>query len=335
MKKLYTTAKYKRRNASRSAKSLRNRLKRKNKAYFPGKDSETLPAPKERKPVQNIEAPKEFSLIDNTEAVLSYFKSARENLNNGFPISFDISKIETLTPDAIALQIARIKDANFHKNSGILGNAPDDPNLQQLFLQSGFYQHVKTQGNKPQSKDTLIHKVTKNKVEPQLAKEACLVGLRHTFQSEEIFDPLFDILIEIMQNTNNHAGETRGEYDWWLHIFNEPETNISKYTFLDLGVGIFESLPARSFKRKIGDLVGLTHNASLVEPLFNGEIKSRTGRPERGNGIPQVYDSSKHKAFNRFVMITNDVYVNMKTLEIKKLRNNFSGTLFYWELKKH
>ena len=93
-------------------------------------------------------------------------------------------------------------------------------------------------------------------------------------------------------------------------------------------------MPARSFKRKIGDLVGLTHNASLVEPLFNGEIKYRTGRPERGNGIPQVYDSSKHKAFNRFVMITNDVYVDMKTLEIKKLKNNFSGTLFYWELKK-
>lgn len=334
MKKLYTTAKYKRRNATRSAKSLRNRLKRKNKSYDPGKGSDSQPIPKERKPIQNIEAPKEFSLIENTEAVLAYFKSARENLSNGFPIRFDISKIETLTSDAIALQIARIKDANFHKNSGIFGNAPDDPNLQQLFLQSGLYEHVSTKGIKPKSKDTLIHKVTKNKVEPQLAKEACLVGLRHTFQSEEIFDPLFDILIEVMQNTNNHAGEKRGEYDWWLHIFNEPETNISKYTFLDLGVGIFESLPAQSFKRKFGELIGLTHNASLVEPLFNGEIKSRTGRPERGNGIPQVYDSSKHRAFNKFIMITNDVHVNMKTLEIQKLKNNFSGTLFYWELKK-
>src|SRR5690606_5340458 len=109
----------------------------------------------------------------------------------------------------------------------------------------------------------------------------------------------------------------------------------SKYTFLDLGVGIFESLPALSFKQKVATKLGLSHNVDLVQPLFNGEIKSRTGRPERGNGIPQVYESSKDKAFSKFVLITNDVFVNMKNLETKKLKNNFNGTLFYWELKQY
>lgn len=338
MKKLYTTEKFIEFNTHRSKKRLRNRIRRKNKKYYYKqtkieKENASVIDPK---PIKNITAPKNFSLIENTEEVLSYFTTARTFLREGFPIRFDISKIEALTTDAIALQIARIKDANFHENKGILGNAPDNPKLKELFLQSGFYNYVQTQGPKPQIKDTtLIHKITDNKVEPLIAKKACLSGLRHTFNSEEIFDPLYDIIIEIMQNTNNHAGEERGKYDWWIHIYNDPISKTSKYTFLDLGVGIFESLPARSFKEKtFAEKLGFFHNVDLVEPLFNGDIKSRTGRPERGNGIPQVYDSSKDKAFSKFILITNDVFVNLKTMETKKLKNNFSGTLFYWELKQ-
>jgi hypothetical protein len=330
MKKIYKTKKWRKFNKNRSLKSIKKKRKRKNKSFIPSKGVDII----ERKPTQNIIAPAEFSLINNTEKVLEYFHLARNYLKSGYPIRFDISEIETLTPDAIILQIARIKDEKFHNKKGITGNAPNNPDLKKLFLESGFYNHVNIKGNKPNGKDTLIHKITKNKVEPQLAKQACLIGLKHAFQNEDIFDPMFDILIEIMQNTNNHAGETRGEYDWWLHIYNEPNTQIAKYTFVDLGIGIFESIPAQNFKRKIGQAIGLINNTNLVKPLFNGEIKSRTARPERGKGIPQVYEASQHESFSKFIMISNDVHVNMKNLTTKKLNNNFSGTLFYWELKK-
>jgi hypothetical protein len=333
MKKLYTTSKYKKRNSRRAKKSFRNKQARLNKNHQTNKEV-TNAEPFIRKPIQNIEAPQEFSLINNTDNVLAYFKEAREFLSEGYPINFDISNINSLTTDAIILQIARIKDERFHAKTTIHGNAPLNPDLKELFLQSGFYEYVKTNGQKPPKTDTLIHKITNNKVEPIIAKQACLVGLKHVFGNEEIFDPLYDILIEVMQNTNNHAGATRGMYDWWIHIYNDPISKTSKYTFLDLGVGIFDSIPAQNFKRTVGQALGLINNTNLVKPLFNGEIKSRTGRPERGKGIPQVYESSQHKSFSKFIMITNDVYVNMKNLDTKKLNNNFSGTLFYWELKK-
>tara|TARA_B110000114_G_C15010672_1_gene364634 strand:+ start:60 stop:1067 length:1008 start_codon:yes stop_codon:yes gene_type:complete len=332
MKKLYTTSKYKKRNNRRAKKSFRNKQSRLNKTYQPNKEN-TTSEPVVRKPTQNIEAPLEFSLIENTDNVLAYFKEAREYLGEGYPINFDISKITSLTSDAIILQIARIKDQRFHSKTTILGNAPENPDLKELFMQSGFYDYVKTNGQKPNKTDTLIHKITNNKVEPAIAKEACLVGLKHVFGNEEIFDPLYDVLIEVMQNTNNHAGETRGMYDWWIHIYNDPISKTSKYTFLDLGVGIFDSLPVRDFKRKVGETLGLNNNKDLVKPLFDGKIKSRTARPERGKGIPQVYDSSKHIAFDKFILISNDIRVNLKNMDIKKLKHDFSGTLFYWELK--
>jgi hypothetical protein len=333
MKKLYTTNKYKKHNTAKSKKRFKHKIKRKDRKYNPYRTSFGRRAQK-KKQIKNIPAPLKFSLIENTEATLEYFKSAKTELTKGYPINFDISNIETLTSDAIALQIARIKDENFHFNNGILGNAPNDPKLKELFLQSGFYHYVNTRGQKPEGKNKLIHKITDNKVEPKIAKEACINGLLHTFGCDDIFDPLYDILIEIMQNTNNHAGETRGVYDWWLHVYNDPISQTSKYTFLDLGFGIFESLPVKTFKRKIGEAVGLQHNADLVKPLFAGEIKSRTARPERGKGIPQVFESSQDKAFKKFYLISNDVKVDMKSMNITKLRNNFSGTLFYWELSK-
>ena len=331
MKKLYTTSKFKKFNSTRAKKRLRNRIKRKCKGYDPNRTAFGRRQEK-KKQIKNIPAPEEFSLIDNTEATLEYFKLAKSELTKGYPINFDISHIKTLTPDAIILQIARIKDENFHFNNGILGNAPENPKLKELFLQSGFYQYVKTRGPKPIGKDKLIHKITDNKVEPQIAKEACITGLNHTFGNEEIFDPLFDILIEVMQNTNNHAGETRGKYDWWLHVYNDPNSQTSKYTFLDLGIGIFESIPVKSFIRKVGSVLGVSSNVDLVKPLFEGKIKSRTARPERGKGIPQVFNESQNNHFKKFYLISNDIKVNLKNVQITKLNNNFSGTLFNWEL---
>lgn len=353
MKKLFTTPDYKRRNTKRSVDAVKKKRKRENKNpnFKPAQVNATNVGMFNRPsystknigsfnrtsysppPIVPIVAPTNFSLIYNTEETLDYFEQAHKELKKKNRILFDISGVTTLTTDAIAVQIAKIKDHRFHFNSGIIGNAPNDETLNKLFLQSGFYEYVNTRGNKPtNNKKILIHEITNNKVEPDKAKEAYLLGLRHTFQNEEIFEPLYNILIEIMQNTNNHAGLTRGKYDWWLHVYNHPDSMKTSYTFLDLGVGIFESLPVKSFKRDFLELLGLTSNLDLVPKLFAGEIKSRTSRPERGKGIPQVYECSQHKYFEKFFLISNDIYANLKTNENRIIKNSFNGTLFYWEL---
>lgn len=343
MKKLYSTSKFKRRNTKRSKDAEKKRINRKKKQTTEKQvhsneqrknktNSYNKPYVRPRPPVP-IKAPTNFSLINNTEATINYFNLAHSQLVKRKKILFDISKITTLTTDAIAVQIAKIKDYRFHLNSGITGNAPDAENLKKLFLQSGFYEYVNTKGPKPvNNKKLLIHEITNNRVEPDIAKDACLLGLRHTFQNEEIFEPLYDILIEVMQNTNNHAGSTRGKYDWWLHVYNHPDSRKTSYTFLDLGVGIFESLPVKSFRRDFLELLGLKSNLELVPKLFAGEIKSRTARPERGKGIPQVYECAQHPAFEKFILISNDIYADLKTNTNRIIRTPFIGTLFYWEL---
>lgn len=341
MKKRYSTPEYRRRNTRKSVRAVKQIRKRKYK-YF---QSKFYPKSNRRKkgkffkteirePQIKIElAPEDFSIINNTENTLAYFDYIQFLLHNGNPVMFDISKIKTLTTDAIAVLLAKIQDKKFHKNNDIYGTEPEDENLKKLFTQSGFYDHVLVRQITPKNdKKILIHKETNNRVEPDIAKDACLLGLRHTFKNEEIFEPLYDILIEAMQNTNNHAGLERGKYDWWLHVYNHPDSNITSYTFLDLGVGIFESLPVKTYKREFFENLNLASNLDLVPRLFAGEIKSRTARPERGKGVPQIYECSQDPTFSKFILISNDIFADMKSKEYKILKNKFNGTLFYWEI---
>lgn len=347
MKKKFTTSKYKKRNTKHSLDAVKKLKKRKKRGYS-GKTNQKLSQnidtqrknynrssymPQQEHPIIPLKAPNDFSLIYNTEETIHYFNIAQEELKKGNRVLFDISQIEKLSTDAIAVQIAKIKDERFIHHSSISGNEPNDSALKELFIQSGFYDYVRTRGPKPvNDKKLLIHKITNNRVEPDIAKEACLLGLRHTFNNEDIFEPLYNILIEIMQNTNNHAGSTRGKYDWWLHVYTHPNSTKTSYTFLDLGVGIFESLPVKSYKRDFLEILGLTSNIDLVPKLFAGEIKSRTSRPERGKGIPQVYECSNDPTFNKFILISNDIFADLKNGENKIIRTPFNGTMYYWEI---
>ncbi len=199
----------------------------------------------------NLKAPNDFSLISKTESVLDYFNLAEKTINSRNQIIFDISDISNLTPDAIALLIAKINQRQFHKGIRIIGNAPKNEQLKNIFVQSGFYHYVNSKAPEINNKtNLLLHKKTNHKVEPAIAKQACLIGVRHTFGNDEIYEPLYDVLIEAMQNTNNHAGlDKKGIYDWWLYVFNDPKSKITSYSFLDLGVGIFESLPVKNWRR--------------------------------------------------------------------------------------
>jgi len=341
MKKYFTSIEFKRRNTRRSLDSINKLRKNKKKTKHYSKPNNVSNFGMLSRlnwsppPIVPIKAPENFSLIKNTEETIKYFNSAHDQLKKSNRILFDISEIKSLTTDAIAVQIAKIKDEKFNLKKGIFGNAPNNPHLNQLFVQSGFYEYVNTRGPKPiNDKKILIHKITNNRVEPDIAKDACLLGLRHTFQNEEPYEPLYNIIIEIMQNTNNHAGKTRGIFDWWLHVYNHPNSTDTSYTFLDLGVGIFESLPVISFKHNVLGFLGFKSNLDLIPKLVAGEIKSRTSRPDRGKGIPQIFECTKDKAFRKFILISNDVYADFKNQEYKLIKTPFIGTLYHWVLTK-
>lgn len=290
----------------------------------------------DRKPFINHIAPDDMSFISNTDEVLKYFHEAKEYFHDKGKIEFNIKNITKLTPDTITLMIANLNDNSFTLNGRYKGMAPDESPLKKLFLESGFYNYVSTSKLNKKLGRNLLHKEADYKVRPVIAKNACIYGMKHALKTVKPFEPLYEILIECMQNTNNHASsDLNHRYKWWLFVYNDEDTGISKYSFLDLGVGIFESLALKNLLRRKAKDVGILPNTHFVKDLLNGKIQSRMTKDNeiRGKGIPQIVDHSKRPEFIEFKIITNDVKIDLKTQNYTKLNYNFSGTFYYWELQ--
>lgn len=289
------------------------------------------------KPFTKHTAPQNMSLIDNTDEVLNYFNNAHKLFKQKEKVEFDIEEISNLTPDAITLLIAKINDDRYTLKGSSKGVAPKDDKLRKIFTQSGFYNFVSTSQLKNKKVDNMLHKERDYKVRPQIAKSACITGMNHALGTCQPFEPLYEILVECMQNTNNHASQEHEEKcKWWLFVYNCPDTGVSKYSFLDLGVGIFESLIVKNFILKSAKAIGVLPNNHFVKDLLEGNIQSRIEKDNeiRGKGIPQIVNHASFEEFKKFVIITNDVKIDLKNKSSVPLRSSFSGTFYYWELQK-
>jgi hypothetical protein len=251
-------------------------------------------------------------------------------------VRFDLSGIEKMTPDAIALLVANVNSSDFTFGLPVAGNSPRDPVAETMFKQSGFFDHVDSHRfGRRDPKQLLVHRITFNKVENLEAKNAGRFASNHVFDDGRRIPPLYEVLIECMANTNNHANTSRrGFYDWWLFGYNDPSAKRTLFTFLDLGVGVFESLPMKSFWRDPLRSMGLTGNLAVLPKLLAGEISSRTLKRERGKGIPRIREHATVGTFSSFVMIANDVYADLRNGSARYLKDRFHGTLFAFELTK-
>lgn len=288
------------------------------------------------KPYSNHKAPENMSFIDNTDEVLEYFNEAKRMFKEKEKVEFDIKEITNLTPDTITLMIAKLKDASYTRKGEFKGEAPKDPKLKKLFTESGFYNFVATSRQNREKTKNLLHKEADYKVRPNIAKQACIFGMQHALGRTDPFEPLYEILVECMQNTNNHASPNEDEkLKWWMFVYNCEETKTAKYSFLDLGVGIFESIIVKNYITKAAKKIGALPNTHFVKDLLNGNIQSRIDKDNeiRGKGIPQIVAHSSFDEFAKFQIITNDVKIDLKNKTHEKLKNNFSGTFYYWEIK--
>ena len=324
-------------------KRARKALKKKRKKNKKGKSERLILTPLEGNKYIVLDAPANFSLINNTEEVIRFFREAALIISKRHQVELNLENITHLTPDAIALLIAKVKDRNFTRGLNIRGTKPKKKELKRLFEESGFLDHVRSSYTPPKNeKNLLIHQVTRKKVDPIIAKKVGQLSVSHTFKNDKIFQPIYKIMIECMANTDNHADlQDEGVHDWWLFTYCDPNNNVTSYTFLDLGVGIFNSNPVGTFRQQfltsaenIAKL-NLTskYNLAIVPKLFSGEIyTSRTKEKDRGQGLPTIHELAGNPHIKNFTVIANNVKIELPTLSSLILDNKFNGTLLSWEL---
>ncbi|MBN8670454.1 MAG: hypothetical protein J0L80_07190 [Chitinophagales bacterium] len=288
---------------------------------------------KDKTKTKNHVAPKNFSLINNTEKMLSYLHESRKIIKDRKPINLDISRITKMTPDSIALVISTITNPLWNHKTIVKGNAPKDIRLRKEFVESGFYNYVKSKIPVRSYENSLMHKETSKIVKPDIAGSAIDIILNKQQLNDDEIDAVYTIFIELMSNTLHHADmEKFAVSNWWLYVSNENGKTC--VTFVDLGVGIFKSIHVRNYFKAIGKSLKLIKNVDYVEELLSGKIGSRIEKDNsiRGKGIPQIVKSSKLDCFKKFFIISNDVKIDLKNNIYEGLENKFRGTFFYFEL---
>ena len=281
-----------------------------------------------------LKTPTKLNFIERTDEIIDYFIVAKKWLKHSVPIMLDISHVDEMTPDSIAVLVSQITSLrNFRAK--ISGNEPTDANIKKIFRESGFYKFVKSRVKYKVAESNLMHKESNYMVMTNIAARGTRLSLENGNYDEDQTEAIYNIFIELMSNTHHHANLTRyGITKWWLYVYSDKSTNITSICFLDLGVGIFKSIVVKNYIQRIKRTLGFTHNIDLVDDLMSGNIASRIEADNeiRGKGLPQITSYSSLSIFKSFYMITNNVKVDFKQNIKYKLHNNFAGTLFYFEL---
>ncbi len=286
------------------------------------------------KGIINLEAPPNFSFIDNSDEVIKYFNMVKDNVESDQPVRIDISKITNLSPDIIILQIAVLKDKKSMR-VGINGNAPEDPKLRQIFKESGLYNFVKSRGKKRVADNIKLWKHSTNKqVKGEIAGKAVAV-CKSLFEQNGInydTDNIYNLLVEAMSNTINHADTKKANINWWLYYFIDENEKTIKFSFIDLGIGIFKSASFDSYRRLAN--IFIPGNSLLVKPFLEGKIiSSRENDNEiSGKGVKQIINCAENPEFTKFTIITNDQIINVKDKTNQSLSHNFDGTFIHFEV---
>jgi hypothetical protein len=150
-------------------------------------------------------------------------------------------------------------------------------------------------------------------------------------------------LLELMQNTNNHASQNKqGEKHWWLSVQNLSENKIS-FSFVDYGVGIFQSLEDKkqnskffNWKAKLEKIIKHETNAELLRLILDGTLhRTVTKQAYRGRGLPGVYQVFVRNQISELVIISNNVVANVSKNQYHTINDNFNGTFVNFILEKN
>jgi hypothetical protein len=284
-----------------------------------------------RLPFASLEVPDGFSIINNPEETIPFLRefihvAKRSNLN------LNLGRVTHITIDAIAALIAAIEGLG--ETRIVRGNQPQDDATRGILIQSGFFQHVRSQHVLPAPKQGKISHEESKKVEPLIARDLIHVGTEAVYGSSQRCQAAYRTLIECMSNTHNHAAgkyTTLGSREtWYSTVYGDVQKNRVCYAFLDTGVGIFRSVRIGAL-RKAYRFLKITNDCDILRDILAGRVESSTGLRYRGKGLPSIYKLSQKGNIKSLIIVANDVYANASTGEFKVLTSQFPGTLLYWE----
>ena len=294
-----------------------------------------------------VEAPSNFSLVDNIEEVLGFIDKVRFQYNQKHPVFIRLENITTLGNGAILLLLANMIQFRSH---GIQfnGNYPKDVNLKKKLEESGFFKHlyravIKRDDYSVGTPDSIIYTHAQKEVDAELADIIVEKASQVVWGEKRRCPGIQRLLIELMHNTNNHAGKKKGTKHWWLSSHKDETNKTVTISFMDFGRGIFDSLDNKQpgdifygWKDSFFSIFPFADTSEkIMKLILEGELhKTCTEDYFRGKGLPGIYEAFKGGRIGKLKIITNRVYADVENNKYKLMNHNLHGTFFSCEINE-
>lgn len=354
MKKFWQTIKYKRFNKKHAERQHRRRLRSKERKKLKRRleheknwSLKTVYAQVHEdrhthELVMNV--PENFSIIENAEQMLLFFEDFKKYVIKRKRIFFDMSKVNRLTGDAIIYMLSMFdRNEKLYGKFHIRGNVPENGFCRNLLFDSGFFNYVYIKTTIPKSSEDIVQIEKDSIVKGKLAKQIIdFTKNKLNIERAKVTKSLYDILIECMVNTNNHAfGKKEMHPFWYLMAVYDKENKEVFYTFLDAGQGIPKTIRKKYLEKvfefiKTASLstIDLVTDKDLIISALEGVLKrSRiVKKGHRGKGLPRIYEHFKNKQIEDLVIISKKGYVDLNG-KSTLLSKDFAGTMLSWKIR--
>ena len=297
MKKYWHSEKFKSRQKKRSKKLLKRRrrsvrLIRARRQMREGKSRRHLEILHHRKSNRRLQyeivtAPAVMCFLQNPAGMSRFIAKLSLCEAGRKPVYVDMLEVAALELNAVTVLLSvmvRFRASKIRFN----GNCPLDQKSATLLRDSRFLDLLSNSYRQETNYDlpgSSIYTHGKLKVDSEFSQGLIERATETVWGDARRCTGVQRMFIELMQNTNNHASSQQGEKHYWISLQHLESQCKVVFTFVDFGVGIFESLfsaPESHWKhRGIKKLSAMCfgNHPKILKKIFEGELhRTSTGR---------------------------------------------------------
>jgi hypothetical protein len=289
-------------------------------------------------------APRIFSLIHNAEQTIGFIRQLTSLLESRRPVFVSLKEVSQIPHDGVVVLLSvmvQFKSAGI----GFTGDMPREAGAAAVLRKSRFFSVLRKNVIESDfyeiGSGSAIHTHANRSVDAELSARIIERASKTLWGEARRCQGAQRVFVELMHNTNNHASEKgKGEKHWWVSVQHQPKKKRVVFSFVDFGIGVFQSLDNKAFdnkwhawRSKAYTLISNLDNAGIFRLILQGVLhQSVTKNYYRGKGLPGIRDVVHRNGVSNLVMLTNDVYANVSEDSYRTLKLPFNGTFVQWEL---
>lgn len=278
-------------------------------------------------------APVNFNLqFENCVEVIRLVNNLKKLARSGRKlIILDLSDVVDIREGAIAMLLSVMNEITKASSVGITGTEPRNADAKAILEKSGFYKFVNRRGKETPVKTKNIMRTGISVTSPNFLSQEVRNAMETVWGKDGRNPVLRTIIFEMMRNSCDHAFSRTKDISWHLSISHDETNNRVKFSFVDNGAGIINTLKANALKKVVNFFTG---SEDMLDTAFKNGIESRTGLEWRGKGLPSIFESFSEGYVKNLLVISNDVLLHFDNSKKETLPLSYKGTYYYWEIDK-